>query len=269
MAIYNRNNEEIDSLVRLSQMLVNYGLYIHLFVPNTSNEYITIINNIPYVLLKVYVDLEKSITLTDIRQFNSVTIPIMENQSIRRDNWWELWTNKIDYFEYQVNQFGIKYPLIRESFSYFVGLAETSIAIFKNSQSTENNYLYLCHKRIKTNYTQDDLYNPLNLIMDYRMRDVCEYFKDGFFNSLFSEEDIYSYINASQFSQSEVLLFLARMIYPSAYFDVYESILSDSIEEKALEHIIFKTIRYEEFIKRLYKYIKKYYDIPNIEWLNV
>lgn len=268
MAIYNRNNEEITALINLTKMLASYGIYIHQIIPNNTNEYITIINNIPYVLLKVYVDLEKNITLTDIIHFNSISIPIMDNQALRRDDWWQLWTNKIDYFEYQVNQFGIKYPLIRESFSYFVGLAETSITLFKNTQSINTLNLTLSHKRIKASYTQDDLYNPLNLVLDYRMRDVCEYFKDAFFNDKIVEEEIYDYLNNIQFNKNEAVFFLARMIYPSFYFDIYENIISDKIEEKALEQIIFKVTSYEKFLKRLYLNIRRYYDIPSIEWLN-
>lgn len=36
-----------------------------------------------------------------------------------------MWVQKIDYFEYQVSQMGKKYPVIRESSIYYVGLAES------------------------------------------------------------------------------------------------------------------------------------------------
>jgi hypothetical protein len=216
----------------------------------------------------VYVDLEKNITLTSIGQVNQIVIPIDKYRSLKRDSWWTLWTNKIDYFEYQVNQFGIKYPLIRETFSYFVGLAETSIALYKNSNIITNEYLYLSHKRIKKGYLQDDLYNPLNIVLDFRMRDACEYFKDCFFNDDNIYNDVITYINNNHFSNQEVILFLTRMIYPSYYFDIYEDILSSKTDEKSLERIIFRISSYESFIKKLYLTLKNYYNIPNIEWLN-
>jgi len=267
LAIYNRDIQEINALVELTKLLINYGVYIHQIVPNINNEYVTVINNIPYVLLKVYVELEKKITLTMIRQLNSISIPFMDNNPLRRDDWWSLWTNKIDYFEYQVNQFGIKYPLIRETFSYFVGLAETSISLFKNTDINNKN-LFLAHKRIKRSYTTDDLFNPLNIILDYRMRDACEYFKDSFFNDYPISEEIIIYLNNAHFSNEEMTLFLARMIFPSFYFDVYEQILSEKQNEKALEKVIIKINEYEKLLKQLYNLIKKYYNIPNIEWLN-
>ncbi len=267
LAIYNRDNQEINALVELTKILINYGVYIHQIIPNNNNEYITIINNISYVLLKVYVDLEKKITLTAIGQLSIINIPVIDNSPLKRNDWFSLWTNKIDYFEYQVNQFGIKYPIIRETFSYFVGLAETSIALFKNT-NINNNALYIAHKRIKKTYTIDDLYNPLNIILDYRMRDACEYFKDAFFNDYHIDEEIVVYINNAHFSSEEMALFLARMIFPSFYFDVYEQILSEKQTEKALDKVVLKIVEYEDFLKRLYNLTKKYYNIPNIEWLN-
>jgi hypothetical protein len=100
------------------------------------------------------------------------------------------------------------------------------------------------------------------------MRDACEYFKDAFFNDIPIEESIYNYLNSSQLSKEEAILFLARMIYPSFYFDIYEEIIHGSIDEKALESVIFKIINYEKLIKKIYNYLKRYYDFPNIEWLN-
>ena len=44
-----------------------------------------------------------------------------------------MWIRKIDYFEYQISQFGKKYPIIRESFNYYVGLAENGISLLNKA----------------------------------------------------------------------------------------------------------------------------------------
>ena len=40
----------------------------------------------------------------------------------------------------------------------------------------------ILHKRIKLNSTLFDLYNPLNLIIDFKVRDFAEYIKDCLIN---------------------------------------------------------------------------------------
>ena len=73
--------------------------------------------------------------------------------------------------------------------------------LFSNSENIigQNNYLHeliklndninssslsITHRRIGVNSTMFDLYNPLNLIIDYKVRDVSEYLKDAFFNNV-------------------------------------------------------------------------------------
>lgn len=84
---------------------------------------------------------------------------------------------KIDYLEYRMNQQGLKYKLLRESFSYYIGLAENAIILVK--ENSANNFT-LSHKRISYNDTTYQLYNPLNYTIDCYFRDTCEYFKSAF-----------------------------------------------------------------------------------------
>ena len=154
--------EDIDDIYELSYNLIKEGVLCHQIILNNSNSIITNINNLPYILMKVLVNNDK-ITLNDIINFNN-TIITVKLDNLRRDNWFNLWCNKVDYFEYQVNQMGKKYPIIRESFSYYIGLAEIGISLFKNTSKSEK--LSLSHRRILYGQSLTELYNPINLIID-------------------------------------------------------------------------------------------------------
>ena len=86
-------------------------------------------------------------------------------------DWGLLWSKKIDYLEDLINENGKKYPLIVDSFNYFVGMAENAIGYF-NSIGFNKNYRYVVsHKVIKDDDSVEVLYNPMNIIFDYKVRD--------------------------------------------------------------------------------------------------
>ena len=65
---------DINKLYELSVNLFNQGVYTHQFVINKDRNLITAINNLPYVLFKVYVNDKRKITIDDIYVFNNVLI---------------------------------------------------------------------------------------------------------------------------------------------------------------------------------------------------
>ena len=176
-------------------------------------------------------------------------------EELKRNNWYEMWINKIDYFEYRIDELKNKYPLVKETFNYFSGYVETAISLLINLQIKSN--LCICHDRIKTNYTLYDLYNPFNFIIDNNMRDIAEYFKE--------KKDfkiIEQYIKNNRFTNEELQLFFIRMLYPTFYFDIYEQIIQNE------ENIINIDIEeYEELIKKTYTLLKSICPLPEIDWL--
>lgn len=255
--------EDIDDIYELSYNLIKQGVLCHQIILNNSNSIITNINNSPYILMKVLVNNDK-ITLNDIINFNN-TIITVKLDNLRRDNWFNLWCNKVDYFEYQVNQMGKKYPIIRESFSYYIGLAEIGISLFKNTNKSEK--LSLSHRRILYGQSLTELYNPINLIIDLRIRDAFEYFKSCFFNNIDVEPIISNYLYTSNLDETEKILFLSRMLYPSYYFDVYEQIIDGKLDENELKKIINKVDEYELLLRNIYSLLKNN-NFPEIEFLN-
>jgi hypothetical protein len=183
-------------------------------------------------------------------------------------NWGELWANKIDYLEELINENGKKYPIIVDSFNYFVGMCENAISYF-NSIIIDSNYKYaVCHKKIWGENTIECLYNPLNIIFDFRVRDVAEYLKNAFFiqnNNIFSELD--TYLKRNHLSLTEVKLLISRLLYPSFYFELYEDIFINEKDEKILINIISKLNNYETYLYNIISFFKKSYNIEEVSWL--
>lgn len=232
-------------------------------IVNQNNEILSNYNGISYILIKVFVNINKSISLEEI-SFLSKSL-YMEKVNI---NWAVLWSNKIDYLEDLINENGKKYPLIVDSFNYFVGMAENAISYF-NSIVLDNNYKYaLSHKIIRWSDTVEALYNPINITFDYKVRDISEYIKNSFFNNNYNIfNELSNYLRKNYLSLMDVKLLISRLLYPSFYFDMYEDILIDNKEEKIILNVISKLDEYEDYLSRVIGFFKVNYDVYEIEWL--
>lgn len=261
---YKRNLNEIRELYELSLLLFQNGIMVHQFVLNKENQLITYVNQKPYVLLQIYNNSKQNITINDINNFSfsSSILKLPEKQV----NWANLWSDKIDYFEYQVNQFGKKNPLIRESFSYFSGLVENGISLFNILGLDYNNYS-VSHQRLSSKDTMFEFLNPMNLIIDYKVRDACEFYKEKFLNKQSISNEIKEYLSNKNLNAYEILLFFIRMFYPSFYFDKYEYIINNEEDDYQLKNIIELSDKYEKLLKEIYFYLSKYINMPDIEWI--
>lgn len=261
---YKRNLNEIRELYELSLLLFQNGIMVHQFVLNKENQLITYVNQKPYVLLQIYNNSKQNITINDINNFSfsSSILKLPEKQV----NWANLWSDKIDYFEYQVNQFGKKNPLIRESFSYFSGLVENGISLFNILELDYNNYS-VSHQRLSSKDTMFEFLNPMNLIIDYKVRDACEFYKEKILNKQSISNEIKEYLSNKNLNVYEILLFFIRMFYPSFYFDKYEYIINNEEDDYQLKNIIELSNKYEKLLKEIYFYLSKYINMPDIEWI--
>lgn len=267
LELVERHPDEMQEVYELSTYLLQLNVPCHQIIPNVSNQIITIINNQPYVLMKIAVNGEQPINEEDIMLFSNLIVDKRNYKKLHRNNWSQLWTTKIDYLEYQVSQFGKKYSIIGDSFSYHIGTAENALQFYKNI----NNDTPLCisHRRIKKDCTMYDLYNPLEFIIDTRVRDYCEYFKQKYFYNDIDSNIIKGYLYNNNLTEDEMKLFFCRMLFPTIYFDLYEDIVIDGEDERELVPIIAKVNNYEELLKDLYLLLEQYIRIDLIEWLKV
>lgn len=250
---YNDDIKKINDIYYMHLDILKKGIYVHSVILNRDSYPVTIINQKPYVLMKIKKSKE-NISLNDITEFSKVLVPSKEK------NWGKLWETKNDYLEFQISKLGTNHKTIRDSFGYFIGLGETSIYIYNRMIKQNINQVY-AHKRI------DDIYNPLNIITDSKVRDPAEYFKAKFFEERDIEPELYTYLNNNNLNYTECILFLARMIYPTPYYDLFEEIITGREEEKKILRIIEKAEEYEKLIKKLYQYYKMHLNITPIEWL--
>ena len=257
---YKDNPNDIQKIYDMHISLLNQNIYIHPIILNNQNQILTFINDEPYILM-ITLYYESKINVNDIKYFNQIHV-----NTSHYPNWGELWAQKNDYLEYQISMLGKKHPLITESFSYYIGLGETAIQLVNSLEKTNINLVY-SHKRINADDKQYDLYNPLNLIVDYKVRDIVEYLKSRFFNDENIMDDLTYYLNNVRLSTYEYYLFLARLIYPTYYFDLYEEIITDRKEDEEIKKITNKVDDFEKIIKKVYNYYKTFLPISKIEWL--
>jgi len=251
---------DINKFYKNYLILINNNKYCHEVIFNKDKNLLTFYDNKPYLLIKKNICIDKIVDLNEIINYD---IPIYRSNTL---NWKQLWKDKIDYYEYQMSQFAVKYKILKNSFDYYVGLSETAISLLNYIDMNDIKH-YICHRRIKQNQSLDDFFNPTNIVVDNRTRDIAEYIKINYFNQSVNIKEIFQYLDNLNFNYSESILFLARLLYPSYYFDTYDQVIQEQVSEEKIKFYIKKNVFYETFLKKTYNYIKSKYKIPEIEWL--
>ena len=266
--LYNRKIEDINSIYEYNKTMLNNNILVNEIINNKDNTILTYINKEPYILMKILININKPINLPEINYLSNIIIPYPNN--LMRSNWANLWSNKIDYLEYHHDQNKKKYPLLNESFNYFIGLSENAITYLNNvtnKLSPEKTDIGVTSHEYLNN-TIYSLYNPLNIIIDHKSRDLAEYIKLSFFNdnySIFDELD--EYFKHNYYSLYGINLLISRTLYPSFYFEIYEKIVNNELNESSILKITSKIKEYEKYLQDIFNYFHKYYNIKDINWL--
>lgn len=251
-------------LYKLYNYLLTYGIYCHKIILNINNDIITIIRNNKYILLEVNMPTKK-VDIEDIRYLSSFKINLNDFKNLKRENWKKLWEKKVDYIEYEISEQKNKYKDINEHIDFLIGVTETCISLL-DTTNTANTFYSINHNRITSKMTTDDFYNPVEFIIDIRVRDYGEYIKNLSYVDIQIKEIEYI-INNAKLNENEIILFLIRILFPSSFFDVFEKISKKS-ENININNEIKKIIEEYNFDKKkIYSYIKSISKIPTIEWL--
>ena len=219
----------------------------------------------------------KLVTKYKNSDYAMIMVDCIENEIIELENfynisfegkvldWAKIWEQKLDYFEYQVNQRGLGKDNILNSFSYYVGLGENAIQYYNFVDKKEVD-TGIQHKRLYAKNYEINYYNPLNMIIDYSVRDLAEYIKFLFFFGDFKEEKIIRYLDKLSLNNSMFNLFYARLLFPTYYFDFYEKFINDEEDDNNLLIILAKSTDFEIFLKNMYIYFSNKYQLIRIEW---
>ncbi len=264
--IFDRSIDEVQNIYNLFLELKKRMILTNSIIVNKDNQIITFVNNNPYILIRDDVK-NKRINFNDILYIQNNTYNILRDKKLFRNDWVKMWQIKIDYYEEQMNNMSKRYKLLSNTIDYYIGLGENAISYLLNSRI--NNNICLCHKRIGVNETAFDFYNPINYILDSRVRDFCEYIKNLYFYMNIDFDIFRYYLEYMNFSRDEYILLVSRLLFPTYYFDLYDSIINNNLDEEIIKPIISKTKNYILFIKKIMMYIiyQKGINIPYIEWI--
>ena len=262
-----RSSIELDNI---NKLLSNDRIY-NKIVPNIFNQFITYIDGKEYVLVeKINNYSNEKITIEEVIKKYSIT-NINDYKSILRNDWYDLWTKKIDYILYQKEHIRGKYPIIDEYLDYYIGMAESAISYYKNtidSIKVDDKMMYsLSHRRIKS-LLKTNYYNIDDLIIDYPVRNISEYLKTLFNKKLIDLNLLNSILSKLNYNELLYRLLYARMLFPSSFFDIYEKIVNDKLREEELIPIINNIKNYEEYLKNIFNLINKKTRIPVVDWLS-
>lgn len=253
---YEKELEQIENLIKDNK---NFDQIIR----NINSKLMTNINGKNYLLL------EKSNKKTSIEDellnYYKVLLPSQLYFNIDRTDWVYLWSEKIDYIEYQKIHLKGEYPLLEESINYFIGMAENAIMYVRNCFKEDSNLddLVLSHKRI----ISKEFNSPINLIVDHRSRDISEYLKYLFFTNDYDYIKINQYLQKLNLNSYMYKLLYGRMLFPTFYFDKYDDIVNKNKSEKEILAILKKVEAYEDFLKNIYLIINQNTAIKKVDWL--
>ena len=261
---------DIYSLYNLNEDIIKRDVLTNKMILNCENNIITYVNNLPYVLMQIDINKDVKLNLSEICFFNNSCSNINTDEIIMRNNWSDLWESKNDYIESQINEIGKKYPDVCNYANYYIGMCENAISYVKEIYNLKGDVLFsVCHKRLNNNDTFLNLYNPLNYVYDYRIRDACEYIKSSFFEGENAYNLIKEYFSNNYITYKEALLFYARLLYPSYFFDVYDDFVNNKSDKKRIYEIVNKSVYYEKFLFDVYIYLSNIYNryIPSVDWI--
>ena len=264
---YDRDKKDMKSIVSICEELKKRNIITNELVLNKFNGYITPYNNLLYVLIKEN-SRKYKININDVLYIQNNTYDLLVDNNMIRNNYIDLWKTKIDFYEKKIIDIRNKNKLIDNTFDFFVGLGENAIVYLTNNNVRISRFV-LSHRRIDEKRNSFDFYNPLNYILDNRARDIADFIKSIFFYESISKEVIFNFLNYINFNREEYILFIARMLYPTYYFDMIDKIIINNENDIIIKKIIDKTNDYINLIEELFYYINNNLrmNIPIIEWI--
>lgn len=237
--------------VKKQYEIASYYSFYYSFVLNYNHSIFSEYHNHIFVLLSNNNFLEQNY------HFNFSNIIISSNY---KNNWYYSWLKRSDFLEKKYYEIKGKYPIIDESFDYYLGLLEMSIYYLRNYNSILGNG-YLQHEK----YSKEELYNPLNIKIDFKERDFAEYLKNIFFSNEYLNINVSNLIYQNRNSYNFDLVF-ARILYPNYYFDIFDKIVFFNENEIELKKIIARIQEFRKYVNFILLEINKYYYIKKVSF---
>ena len=250
-------------ILQINRVINNDANYDNI-VLNIKNQLITYIDGKNYILVRLS---KNSANYNLYNQIEKSKIVYLQNEmidKITKTNWDILWSKKIDYIEYQLNNLDND-NIVFNSVWYYIGMAENAISYVNETFSLSSNHrLYVSHKRINEQFFN----NPLNLIVDYRSRDISEYLKYIFLKKEYDYIEIKEKLQKLNLDEFLCRMIYGRLFFVTFYFDIFDSVMNGNKENKLLlRNIINRADEYEDYINSIYDILAQIKKIPRIGWV--
>lgn len=232
----------------------------HEIILNKDGNLFTLVDSNNYALLKIDGIYKYEIKFEEFKYF-----PINKEPH----NWGKLWGDKLDYYEIQLRELGYNYQTVLNSYGFFAGIAENAILYYNLSinEFNEEKVVGIVHNRMKYPCLQIDYYNPLDLVIDYNVRDISEYIKSYIISDRFDIENIIELINKLNINTLMFNILYSRLLFPTFYFDVLDNIILEDKKDSDIVPILNNVDEYINTLKEIYLIYNKKYNMFRIEWL--
>ena len=250
-------------ILQINRVINNDANYDNI-VLNIKNQLITYIDGKNYILVRLSKNSANYNLYNQIEKSKIVYLPNEMIDKITKTNWDILWSKKIDYIEYQLNNLDSD-TITFNSVWYYIGMAENAISYVNETLSLSSNHrLYVSHKRINEQFFN----NPLNLIVDYRSRDISEYLKYMFLKKEYDYIEIKEKLQKLNLDEFLCRMIYGRLFFVTFYFDIFDSVMNGNKENKLLlRNIINRADEYEDYINSIYDILAQIKKIPRIGWV--
>lgn len=208
--------------------------------------------------------------INDLLEFQQIGSNYHSRSPYTISNLIELWEEKLSLVEEKCVPYlkidDFTYPMILKETIFAIGLCSNAIEYLtdlKNDYQDEVKRLTFSHRRLY-DLSSFDMFNPYNIVMDSPVRDYAFLYKEG---SL-SIQDIISLIDYNNFTQDEISLLFARVLFPTATFDILED--NYSLKKDIKLPIVKKTKETKRDLGRvvaLHKALVERYRIRPIDWI--
>jgi len=258
---------DIDGYKRIKNALNKYKYFFNI-VYNKYGNLVTTINNEQYVLLSLTNIPNETISIYDIKNDMHIRNNIVSNF---REEWIKKWEQKIDYFEELLTNKKEFYSELYPVFQYYIGIGEETIMYLKSINDKHDDLPTIQHYRLRLCSDLYYYYDPTNVVIDHCSRDIAEYIKSMIISHNNIDEFIVildEYLNSHIFSNHDIKMMYARILFPTFFFDYIEEIEMHSkkeVKEKELARTLEKTVLcYENGIRCLNTFFREKYNISII-----
>ena len=261
------NINNLDFVINLiNNVDINY-LYFYKIKRNIFYNFISNIKENNYVLIDVSNNYNDLVDFNDMVDFYNKSNRVISSSYKYNNSWEVLWENKIDYLINYAKNNEVDNKKVMPLFYYYIGLAETALLYLKdiNKKYPFNRVIdkiSLVHRRVGIPNIKLNFFNPFNFIIDLEVRDIAEYIKILYYSDSDYLSELEYYLKINILSVYTASMLFVRIIYPSYFFDYFESKTSNIKTNKFLD-----TKSYENFIKKTYELISSYVQIDKIEYL--